>query len=267
MIKLFRYLLCAKHGILKTLRWTGGGLAVCALLLGLISGMNYWCYSTLEELSIIPVLIGFIFVCSNAFRFGTANSASRSTVIKTLLLSVPVMSALQTAVNICMLVLRNVATKGSTPLYHWSTDLLYIRSAVSVPSGKEADMAYLDALVPMLTFWESVLYFGLVCLSLTVCCFLFALYRKFGFVGLLGGICVPFLLIYYIRQYIKESDRLSHALHDLYFHKEPVQFTQFGMIERPKAVPFIVTFAALILIAAAGFAVCMKHTGIRTKTG
>ena len=267
MIKLFRYLLYTKHGILKTLRWTGGGLAVCALLLGFITGMNYWRYSMLEELSIIAVVIGFIFVRSNAFRFGTANSASRSTVIKTLLLSVAVMSALQTAVNICMLLLRNVATKGSKPYYHWSADLLYIRFAVSSPSGKEADMAYLDSLVPMLTLWESVLYFGLVCLALTVCCFLFALYRKYGFVGLLGGTCIPFLLFYYIRKYIKESDQLSHALRDLYYHKESVQFTQFGMIEQPKAVPFIVTFTALILIAATGFAVCMKHIDIRKKAG
>ena len=97
MKNMFRYLLRSKHGILTTIRWTGGSLAVCALILGLITGMNYWIYIRLEEMSLIATVIGFVFVCSNAFRFGTANSVSRSTVIKTLLLSVFLMSAMQSA--------------------------------------------------------------------------------------------------------------------------------------------------------------------------
>jgi len=263
MRNLLRYLLCAKHGILKTLCWTGGALAVCSLIVGLFTGMHYRIYTELEKMSIIAVVIGFAFVCSNAFRVGTANGVSRSTVIKTLLASVLIVSAAQSAVNSCMLMLRNLATQNASPMYHWSFDLLYIKFANHVGVEKAADMDALNAQVPMLILWESLLYFGIVCLLLTFCCFLFALYRKYDIAGLVGGIAAPFLLIGIFQLYIKSSDGLSQSLHDFCYHKEPVQLTQFGMYEQPKALPFIVGFSVLILIAAAGFAVCMKHTGIQ----
>ena len=268
MKELFLYLLREKRGILTTIFWTGGLLAGCTLFFEFMTRMDYWSYIQLEEMSIIAVVIGFVFVCNNAFRFGTANGVSRSTVIKTLLLSVLLMSVMQAAVNACMLVLRGLSAKRSSLFYHWSSDLLYIHFANRVSVGKDAYMKIMDELVPKLLLWESLLYFGIVCLMLTLCCFWFALFRKYGTVGLLCGIVVPFTLIYKFQMFIQRSDQLSRSLYDLYYYKEPVHLTPFDlyeMYEQPKIVPLIVTFTVLIMFAAAGFAICMKHTDIRKK--
>jgi len=272
MKTMLRYLLRTRGGIATTLLCAGGILIISFWIIGLLTGMNIWIYRYIEKLTLLAAVIGFLFVCGSAFRFGTANGVSRRTLIKTLLASVFLTAAPLSAVNALQLIIRNRVSMDDYAYYgyyHWSYDLYCMNCVLqkTQPSPYDEDVTELLANVPKLICWESLLYFGFLCLLLTGCCCLYALFRKYGAPGLLCGTLIPAALISVFRLKVSVSATLLQKLRDIYYHKEPMQLSQFFLSYPPKALPFFLTFAAAILINAAVFALIMRRTGIRKEIG
>lgn len=267
MKTMLRYLLRTRGGIGTTLLCAGGILIVSFWLISIFTGMNVWYYRYFEMLSLLTAVIGFLFICGNAFRFGTANGVSRRTLIKTLLASVFVTAVPLSTVNACQLIIRHLM--ASCYYYHWSYDL-YCLNLVLPAARDELRSEDIEALltnIPKLICWESLLYFGMLCLLLTACCCLYALFRKYGVFGLLGGTLIPLALVSVFRLKVSVSAALMQKLRDIYYHKEPAQLSQFFLNYPPKALPFFLSFAAAILTVAAVFVLVMRRTGIRKECG
>ncbi|MBQ9905758.1 MAG: hypothetical protein IJM46_03200 [Oscillospiraceae bacterium] len=270
MKTMLHYLLQKKGCIRTTLFWACGILIVSFWLIGIFTGMKVWCYRYFEMLSLLAAVIGFPFICGNAFRFGTANGVSRRTLIQTLLASVFVTAVPLSAVNACQLIIRHLtASCRDVEYYHWSYDLYCLN--LVLPAARDEllseDIEALLANIPKLICWESLLYFGMLCLLLTACCCLYALFRKYGVFGLLGGTLIPLALVSVFRLKVSVSAALLQKLRDIYYHKEPAQLSQFFLNYPPKALPFFLSFAAAILTVAAVFVLVMRRTGIRKECG
>ncbi|MBR5363318.1 MAG: hypothetical protein IK134_08355 [Oscillospiraceae bacterium] len=272
MKTMLRYLLRTRGGIGTTLLCAGGILIISFWIIGLFTGMNIWIYRYIEKLTLLAAVIGFPFICGNAFRFGTANGVSRRTLIQTLLASVFVTAASLSAVNALQLIIRNRVSMDDYAYYgyyHWSYDLYCMNLVLPAERDdlRSEDAETLLANIPKLICWESLLYFGMLCLLLTACCCLYALFRKYGVFGLLGGTLIPLALVSVFRLKVSVSAALMQKLRDIYYHKEPAQLSQFFLSYPPKALPFFLSFAAAILTVTAVFVLVMRRTGIRKECG
>ena len=272
MKTMLRYLLRTRGGIGTTLLCAGGILIISFWIIGLFTGMNIWIYRYIEKLTLLAAVIGFLFVCGSAFRFGTANGVSRRTLIKTLLASVFLTAAPLSAVNALQLIIRNRVSMDDYAYYgyyHWSYDLYCLNLVLPAERDEllSEDIEALLANIPKLICWESLLYLGMLCLLLTACCCLYAMFRKYGAFGLLGGTLIPLALVSVFRLKVSVSATLLQKLRDIYYHKEPAQLSQFFLNYPPKALPFFLSFAAAILTVAAVFVLVMRRTGIRKECG
>lgn len=258
MKSLFLYLLRTKRGILATILCSGAVTLVFCIIY-VVSLSTTWDCAEAEMISLLIAAIGFADVCRKAFRVGTANSVSRGTVICTLLLSAFVTAAAVTVLNQGILhFTRYVVLRGQSI----ETHLLYTRcllryiyvypwwgcTSLSEPA-----------------FWDVPLYFGLVLLLLTVTCCLYALHRKYGVIGLAGGGVVLVMLLLFYKALRESGGRTMPVLNSLFYADTPIALNEMDKVYTPKALPFTAAFAVLTAAAAAVFAKCMKHTGIRRE--
>ncbi|MBR4200173.1 MAG: hypothetical protein IKQ91_02705 [Oscillospiraceae bacterium] len=288
MTALFRYLLHGKRGMLAAVTVSAAAMLLFGLTVfaygyserlyaihlyelqkigAVVPAYRFVPGGLMEIVSLAALTIWFVFVCANAFRTGTANGVSRRSVIRATVASVFVTSAAATAVNqgirlglvygTSYFINESVYTMlFSLPPYEWNT------------SGAPASERSVQ-LSPVLNVRAVLCYFIAAVLLLTAVCFVYALYRKFGTLGLIGG-AISVAMIWFTAVTIRSPyGDFTSTLKSKFFYPEPVitDLFAFGrstiILIQPRGIPVIAAAVVTALVLTAVYAVCMKKASIK----
>ena len=213
----------------------------------------------LEIVSLAAAAAGFWFLCDRAFRFGTANGASRRSVIGSVLV-VLLPTALITTV-ICQVITYLLALPENSNWWENLYDKLFY-------APWEEDWSKVYDLPEFV--YSGALYFLILAAVLATVCVVYAAYRKYGLFGAICGVLAAAMvfavlsMIFYAQESalrgIKSLFAEERELLD-YVDEEGKNHWYEILVPHPKA--FFILTAGYLAAAGTAFGLMMRRVSVR----
>lgn len=286
----FVYMLRSKKGILTTILFSAAVMAIAALVLS-YPGIKYYIEMTtnptveflkLKEEDpwltencfryrdcVIPELwalaaagLWYLFVCANIFRFGTANGASRKSVMTATIVGIPLTAGLVTAaVQLICAGLR------ATPFFY--EDLIYTRlfslnwDYTAIERGNVPTVA---TLFPSLEMRDSILYFLAAVTVLSAVCCLYGLFRKHGKLGAVCGTLVMTIIFSLVYLITNSGGTLGKSFKGFFLKNEKIIYVHndtYYYFSQPKALSFIIAVTVFAAAAIGVYVLSIRRVSIK----
>ena len=205
----------------------------------------------------------YLFVCANIFRFGTANGASRKSVMTATIAGIPLTAGLVTAaVQLICAGLRATpffyADSIYTGLFSFNWDYTAIESG-NVPT--------VATLFPSLEMRDSILYFLAAVTVLSAVCCLYGLFRKHGKLGAVCGALVMTIIFSLVYLITNSGGTLGKSFKGFFIESRPIVYENeyvYYLLSQPKALSFIIAVTIFAAAAVGVYVLSIRRVSIKT---